>query len=382
MSNIKVKRYFTEREIKDKSRLDYFPEDNNEILFYFESGEVAFVLGKKLDFDQTFYMEIQSRDRRQWAVAYDSSENSGPYNAEEESNNPGRYNRIKHVLNLDEGFFYDTHIFRSKLGKKIADVWSEVKLSLIDGKSFSINFNNRTTNPPVYAGIGYLGPYFTELSQKFLALKGTSMVLDFQPVELAEELASLQFKDLKGVEEELKLYTRYMKRSGLFVRAMFSNNLYEVDRPVADLFLIKVQDLWDKRLFSLNSDIGKQNIFFEINFEDHAPAQLKIPFSETLTVNRIDPGPPPKVENFKKLFRFLTLSMADSVTFFDKTADTTTAEAMLEKTQFKMKFEDFDVALIFDKGEIIIINEKYNIQLHYIVGERDIIKFAYDDYFF
>ncbi len=84
----------------------------------------------------------------------------------------------------------------------------------------------------------------------------------------------------------------------------------------------------------------------------------------------------PRVDNFKKFFNFLMLSVADKVSFYNN------EEALLERAKFKMRFENFSAVIVFDKGEIVIINEKHKIKFHFVVGEQDIIKFDYKDYFY
>ena len=377
LSRIKIKRFFTEEEIKEKKREDYFPSgEKNKITFFFEAGKLDFVLGKKLDFDQTFYMEITNKEKKMWVVAFDSSANPEVYNLAEAHNHSGKYNRIMAVLNLDESFYYDRHVFVSKLRSKSSDVWNEIKISNTSGISFSVNFNNRTTVPAVFTGLSYFSTYFTEMIGQFLRMKGKKLVLNYRKKDLREEIASLYFTDLQGITQKLKLYRLYKKHPGFFLVSDTNQYLYELDKRTSDLFFLTVQDFWDKRIFSLNPSVNDQDLFFKIKF-NNISSSLKIPVDKKFKVNRIAGTDIPKEEEFRKLITFLKASVADRVTLV-----TDTFREQLQLIPFRLMFEGMEIVITHSNDELIVINDTYGYKLHYAIGDKLPFGLKYNDYFF
>ena len=62
----------------------YIPDPSMKMTFNFERGDVTFVLGKKLEYDQTFYMQVMSGDKSNIVLVKDDSPDPNIYENDEQ----------------------------------------------------------------------------------------------------------------------------------------------------------------------------------------------------------------------------------------------------------------------------------------------------------
>ena len=58
LAGLKTKRSIPETDVAKVGRNFYIPDDSMKMSFQFEKGELEVTLGKKLEYDQDFYLEI------------------------------------------------------------------------------------------------------------------------------------------------------------------------------------------------------------------------------------------------------------------------------------------------------------------------------------
>ena len=103
----------TEREITDQNilRSEAFPASSERLILRDgKGGRMEMVLGNKLRFDRSFYLEtVEMRDGRQsirrW-VARDHALEPGVYNVKTVHRSAAKYQRLKLLLQLTEDAFY------------------------------------------------------------------------------------------------------------------------------------------------------------------------------------------------------------------------------------------------------------------------------------
>ena len=103
---------WTEREITDQgvSQPEAFPPASQRLIIHFDRGRVEMLLGNKLSFDQSFYLETvnvrgEVKSVRRW-IARDTSPEPGIYNAKTVYRSPAKYQRIKSLLQLKADDFH------------------------------------------------------------------------------------------------------------------------------------------------------------------------------------------------------------------------------------------------------------------------------------
>ena len=97
----------TEREITDNDILhqELFPRTSDRFTILFDGGRLEILLGNRLRFDQSFYLEtVEIRDgeekqTRQW-IARDTSPEPGIYNVKTVYRSPAKYQRLQSLLKL------------------------------------------------------------------------------------------------------------------------------------------------------------------------------------------------------------------------------------------------------------------------------------------
>ena len=102
----------TERDITDQDILrgEAFPRDSDRFVIGFDGRRLEILLGSKLHFDRSFYLEtVDVRNGREsirrW-IARDTSSEPGIYNVKTVHRSPAKYRRLKFLLQLKADDFY------------------------------------------------------------------------------------------------------------------------------------------------------------------------------------------------------------------------------------------------------------------------------------
>lgn len=257
LAGIKMKRVLPKEPLKQTERENFFPDENERVEFHFEKGKVTFVLGKKLDFDQSFYMEVINGSEVSHVVAFDSAPLDTIYDKAEGHRSDHRYRRFQSIFYLDEDFFRDYRIFRHWMNKK----WSllEVELDSRRNRKFSLNFTEAQTTPKI--------PFFLKAETKemqafeeaIVKLEGKSYAqkvdIDFEEVPLA----TMVVNSSQG-EARLTLLRSNRDKKAYFLKSSLDKNIYRIDDKHARLFFKPAQDFW--HLFAFGPELATLKVQF------------------------------------------------------------------------------------------------------------------------
>ena len=378
LSKIKVKRYLTDEEVKKQNIASYFPEDTVSVTFIFNDANIKFNLGYKLDFDESFYMEVENANTSQWIIAYDSGPMEGIYSKKNRHNSSNKYDRIKSLLLLDDKFFYDMYIFKAQKKDSTFQIWDNVKINNIkEKKSFDLSFSKLQTSPNIFKGLIYNKKAIKDFGMRLLSLRGIDITTQFSKIGLKNLLLKLEFNIGFDNAQDVFLYSSYKGKNGFFLITDFDDVLYELEESSAKVLFQKYQSFWDKRIFALYSNLGKTDIFFEIKFKDETRYQLKIPASKEFDIVRvIQDDPIPKIKSFKKLFSFFMERGANYSTIYSSNDYN-----LLKDEIFSLRFEKMHIHVVYNKGELILINKTFQYKLHYEVGDLLPVKSKRSDFF-
>ena len=241
LSSIRIKRILTSDEtagLKDLKREDFFPHPHDRFVFIFKERKVSFLLGKKLDVGQDFYVEVLDGDKKTWAIAYDSSAREDIFTKEEEKNSPYKYLRFKSLLLLEDKFFKEFHLFPLLL----KGLTFKIKMAKIHNKRnrpFELYFSPLAITPSPWplAPLSISSRVFQKWKKDIENLKAREVYLAYDASKLQREFSTVILESVKGRKISFVLYRRYGGRSGYFVEA--HGALYELGQDEAAPFFFQ-----------------------------------------------------------------------------------------------------------------------------------------------
>lgn len=105
LDNLKIAKHIPKGEVSKKNRAAYFDNDIDRLSLSFGNKNVEILIGKKLDFDQSFYVEIKKGQDVRHAIVEDMTSEPTIYNPKEVYRSSAKYNRLKRTLYLQSEFF-------------------------------------------------------------------------------------------------------------------------------------------------------------------------------------------------------------------------------------------------------------------------------------
>lgn len=367
LSNIKTKSIVPSSEVQKVGRNFYIPDDQMKIGFYFEDETIFFILGKKLDFDQSFYMEVvrETKARAESAIliAYDSSPDNGVYQNEEEmKRSDAKYRRLQAIFFLGESFYNDLRIFKDRYPEENIAI-KEVSFATFRNKKFTVSFANTRTVPEAPRGVKYFDENWIEFYRNFISLSGSGLMLSFKKELLKEPLSHVVITDRENKVEELTLYRKYGSLNGYFLVSTLEKTLMELDQERAKYLLLNIQDFWDKKpelpgkTFELTLWNTKKQKISRMNVRD-------------LELFRAEPleGKDPDNINVKKLID-LVKSNANHLNIVEGSD-----RELVSKARFYFAINKKNYSVIFEDSVLILLDQELNIMYHYYVGSESPIE--------
>ena len=233
--SLKVVRIIEAEQIERLGERHFFDDPTPHLKFIFENTTLGFVLGKKLNFNETFYMKIIEDKNERYAIVKDTSPITKIYLQEDVGRSNLPYLKFLEAANTADHFFYDTHIFQKKGGTDFH------KASFSD---YSLNFRQLRTLPPASEGTLYDEKAFQKFYNNLINLKGRELIVEYGKQLLGQKMGSLTLEDIKGDTVVLDLYNRYRDIKGNFLTSNMNPYLYEIMPNDATLFEKTIQDFW------------------------------------------------------------------------------------------------------------------------------------------
>lgn len=371
LANVKVKTFLKNEDVQKVGRAFYIPDDALTLSFQFKKGEMSFTLGKKLSFDQTFYMEITKEGRTQIVIAEDVSADPGVYqNDKDYQRSEAKFKRLQIVFMLTNVYFYDTRVFKDLYLDDKSIHFDEISILTFRNKKYSLSFKETTTNPKVPAGLSYFEENWLSFHQALSKLEGRTVIAPFEESALSEILSRFEINDRKGRHITLSLYKKFGNQNGYFLTSSLEKMLFILKPEDARYFFVNVQDFWHKTLGPKGKDYQ-----LGISFYDHKTEQVFVSDKELFKVTSQVKGVTPRPLEFKKLIDFLKMEGDHVSEMTEKPSE------ILKKNIIRLNFENRSLSVILEENDAILVDADHKIKIHHYVGASLPFSLKRSDYF-
>lgn len=371
LGGLKVKTFLSPEDVAKVGRSFYIPDDSMKLNFQFEKGEIEFTLGKKLDFDQSFYMEITQDGKKQIVIVNDESPDPGAYQTDKQYQvSDAKYKRLQVVFLLTNVYFYDTRVFKDLYPDEKSINFDQITISTFRNKKFSVNFKETKTSPPAPAGIAYFEDNWLSFHKALTTLAGRTVISPYEPVALAEILSQFEVLDRQGRSFTLTVYKKFGEQDGYFLTSSLDKLLYVLKAEDARFFFINVQDFWKKSIAPPGPDYGLSLTFF-----DQKTEVVKVSDRELFKVEPQRAGAKLRTLEFKKLIDFLK-SEGDHISEL-----TEKPSEILKKSIMRLNFDNRVMSVILEDNDAILVDHELKIKIHHYVGAKLPFSIKRTDYF-
>lgn len=243
LTGVRAKRILSDEELKGVERKAMFPSEEIVLTFQFEKGEVSFRLGKKLDSDQSFYLEVIEGDKKTIVIAHDVGEMTTVYGREDSHRDATKYRRFLTLFYLKDAFFHYKHILSPVEREKMRTV-REIELDNSRNRKFKLVFEGSRTLPAPIPGIEINEAQFDEFLESFLKLKAEEIVFQSDPGKLTDHKSKIRFLLDEDLQTELDIYGSYGNKTGYFL--LKNAQIFKLSKESSKPFFENVQFFWNK----------------------------------------------------------------------------------------------------------------------------------------
>jgi hypothetical protein len=347
-----------------------------KMTFKFEKGEATFTLGKKLDYDQSFYMEVTKENKSEIVIVNDESPDPGMYESDEAyKRSDAKYKRLEVLFLLTNKYFYDTRVFKDFNYSQDKINFKKIIISTFRNKKFEINFENQTTIPAPPGNIRYFEDNWVSFHRFLSKLEGKSLYYPANPKLLDEVLSQFEITDRDNRSYNLQVYKKYSEENGYFLKSSLDNIIYQLRPEDAQYFFTNVQDFWQKKILPKEKEFKFKITFYngrseEVIVQDNELFKV-MPLKGNLKFTEADI----RALEFKRLIEFLKqeANRVDELNI--------SPTEMLKKNILRVQFENRNLSVILDENEATIVDLDQKIMIHHYVGAKLPFSIKYDDYF-
>ncbi|MFA6238230.1 MAG: hypothetical protein WC635_12930 [Bacteriovorax sp.] len=371
LAGLKIKTFLNEADVAKVGRNFYIPDDGMKLNFLFEKGSIEFTLGKKLDFDQSFYMEITQNGKKEIVIVNDESPDPGAYQSDKEYQvSDAKYKRLQVIFLLTNVYFYDTRVFKDFYPDEQSINFDKIAISTFRNRKYTVDFKSTSTVPPPPKGINYLEDNWLSFHKALSRLTGRTVYTPYEPDALKEILSQFEIIDRQGRNITLTVYKQFGDQSGYFLSSSLDKFLYVLKPEDARFFFVNVQDFWKKSI------APKERVYqLSITFFDNKTEVVKISDQELFKAEGLKPGAKARTLEFKKLIDFLK-SEGDHVSeFTEKPSET------LKKNIMRLSFDNRVLSVILEDNDAILADPELKLKIHHYVGATVPFSIKRSDYF-
>lgn len=368
LSGVKVKSFLKDEDVSKVGKAFYIPDNSLSLTFTFDKGAISFTLGKKLEFDQTFYMEVEKDGKKQIVIAQDESPDPGVYqNDKDYQRSEAKFKRLQIVFMLTNLYFYDTRVFKDMYTDEQAINFDEITITTFRNKKFSVNFKTTSTNPPVPASLGYFEENWLSFHKVLSKLEGRTVYTPYEPSALSEILSQFEIKDRSGRNIILSVYKKFGELNGYFMTSTLDKLLYVLRPDDARYFFVNVQDFWNKKITPKEKEYN-----LALTFLDGKTEQVRIVDKELFKVES-----PKSVRSleFKKLIDFLKVEGDHVSEMTEKPSE------ILKKSVMRLNFDNRNLSVILEDNDAILVDVDLKLKIHHYVGATVPFSIKRSDYF-
>jgi hypothetical protein len=334
---------------------------------------MSFSLGKKLPYDQTFYMEVEKGGKKQIVIASDESPDPGVYQSDKDyQRSEAKYKRLQMIFMLTNLYFYDTRIFKDMYSDTEKIHFSEMAISTFRNKKFKINFKETKTIPEPPKGIDYFEENWISFHNALTHLEAKQAIAPYDSSALEEILSFFEVVDREGRKIELQLYKKFGELNGYFLKTSLDNVLYVLKPDDARYFFVNVQDFWKK-------SIGPKNKEYQLSvtFLDSSTEIIKITDKELFRAEGMGANSKvkPRALEFKKLVDFIKMEGDHVSEMTEKPTE------ILKKNLMRVNFDNKSLSVILEDNDAILVDLESRIKIHHYVGAKIPFSLKKADYF-
>lgn len=374
LSGLKIKSFLDQAEVQKVGVAFYIPDPSMKMTFVFEKGELTFTLGKKLSYDQAFYMQVTREGVSQIVIVNDESPDPGVYqNDEDYKKSDAKYKRLEMAFLLTNKYFYDTRVFRDFDYAQDRINFQSISIATFRNKKYSLSYENSTTNPPPPKGVEYFDDNWVSFHRFLSSLEGRSLVYPADPKLLDEVLSQLEVVDRSGKKYSLEVYKKYAGENGYFLKTSLDNIIYQLKPEDARYFFVNIQDFWKKSVSFKNKEFVLKLTFFNGQTEDVTVSDKDLfvvtPKNPKYTKESL------RTLEFKKLIEFLKMEGNHISELTEKPSE------ILKKNIMRVQFDNRSLSVILEDNEVILVDFELKIKIHHYVGATIPFSIKFEDYF-
>ncbi len=375
LSNLKVTSTINKAEVTKVGLPFYIPDQEVKLHFTFSRGEMIFTLGKKLDYDQSFYMQVEKNGQSEVVIVRDDSPDPGAYaNEEQYKKSDAKYRRIQVVFLLTNKYFEDTRVFQDFNYKPDTINFESMSIATFRNKRFSISFASSTTTPPVPNGLSYFDDNWVSFLNVMTKLEGKSLLFPSDPKLLDEVLSQIDVVDREKRKYSLELYKKYGEDKGYFLKTSFNKIIYVIKPQDAEYFFVNIQDFWQKRFAPKEKEFDLSLTFF-----NGKKLEVKVLDQELF---KVLPGNSQKVKEadlrpleFKRIIELLKSEGNHVSEMTEKPTE------ILKKNILRVQFENRSLNVILEDNEVVLVDIEKKLKIHHYVGAKIPFSVSLSDYY-
>ncbi len=379
LSGLKIKTLIEASEVAKVGKVFYIPDPSKKMTFMFEKGAITFILGKKLEYDQSFYMEViqnsedQKDQKSQIAIINDESADPGIYqNDDDYKKSDAKYRRLEMLFLLTNKYFYDALVFKDMGYLQDQINFKSIEISTFRNKKYSLDFKSSATIPTIPKGFKYFEENWISFHRVLTGLEGKNLYFPAEPALLKEPLSRFEVIDRDNRSYTLDVYKRYGEENGYFLKSSLDNVVYQLRPEEAKYFFVNVQDFWEKRLGPKNKAYN-----LKIEFWSGQSIVVEVTDKDLFKVKGVQQGlnnTKLRPVEFKKLIDFFKAEGDHISEMTEKPTE------ILKKNILKVSFENKTLNVILDENEAIIVDVDLRIKLHHYVGATLPFSIKHEDY--
>lgn len=374
LSGLKIKKILSETETKNVDFKFYIPDADLKLTFGFKNSSFAVTLGKKLDYDQSFYLLIEKNINgvlsKELAVAVDESPDPNMYQSDKEyKKSEFKFQRLQMLFYLTNVFFYETKVFASFPYSEDRINFKKISISTFRNKKFTIDFEKTQTIPPVLNGLNYFEENWISFHRALTNLEGKTLYYPYKKENLTEPLSIFEVEDRENKKYTIELYKKYGSLVGYFLKNSFNNYLYELRPEEAKYFFINIQDFWSKKIYPAEKEFG---LTIQFTLEDPIEYQVEVKDKEVFEV--ISKTKRIKSETFKNLIDFLKTE-SDHISEVKESPI-----ELLRKSKLKLRFANRNIGVILEENDVLVVDLDRKLAFHHYVGSTVPFSLKKSDY--
>lgn len=372
LAGLKTKNIISNEDVAKVGRNFYIPDDTMTMKFQFEKGDIDFILGKKLDYDQAFYMDVIKNGKHQMFVVNDESPDPGAYASDKDYNkSEAKYKRLEMMFLLTNVFFYDTKVFSNQNYNDQKINFKKIDISTFRNKKFQVDFEKTATVPRVPVGLSYDEDNWIAFHKSLTNLEGKSIFYPLKESNLDEVLSRFEVTDRDGKSYTLDVYKKYGSLAGYFLKSSLKNDrLYELKSEDAMYFFVNVQDFWKKQIIPNAKEYDLKLVFRQ----EKGKTEI-VHISDKEVFNASSANRRLRILEVKKLVDFIKLS-GDHVSELSKPLEQGIKDIVLD-----LYFENRHLGVMLEPNDAILFDFDNNIKLHHYVGKNLPFSLRSQDFF-